>query len=227
VSRRPLSFRIADPEGPPTLDAAGRARSVQAAELALRPETFDAIWSVAGLDRLGRAYWRFLTRITLGLIRVVRTPDADLVVLLIRPAVLLAFGPPDYVLDADHGLITWQIRGGLLSVGNPDPPASTTTTTTTTATTTTAAAANGALRIELRRLERTRLGGCAVRVEISVVGFRPMIARRFGPTAYARTQALVHVFVTHSFMRSLTRTRLASLEIPAEPLPADDSPTPG
>jgi hypothetical protein len=220
VSRRPLSFRIADPEGPPTLDAAGRARSVQAAELALRPETFDAIWSVAGLDRLGRAYWRFLTRITLGLIRVVRTPDADLVVLLIRPAVLLAFGPPDYVLDADHGLITWQIRGGLLSVGNPDPPASTTTTTT-------AAAANGALRIELRRLERTRLGGCAVRVEISVVGFRPMIARRFGPAAYARTQALVHVFVTHSFMRSLTRTRLASLEIPAEPLPADDSPTPG
>jgi hypothetical protein len=225
VSRRPLSIRIADPEGPPTLDAAGRARSVQAAELALRPDTFDAIWSVAGLDRVGRAYWRFLTRITLGLIRVVRTPDADLVVLLIRPAVLLAFGPPDYVLDADHGLITWQIRGGLLSVANPDPPA-----TTTAATPTTAAApapANGVLRIELRRLDRTRLGRCAVRVEVSVVGFRPMIARRFGPTAYARTQALVHVFVTHSFMRSLTRTRLASLEIPAEPLPADDSPTPG
>ncbi len=204
---RPPGFRIVDPEGPPTLDAAGRARSVQAADLPLRPATFAAIFSPDGPDRLARAYWRFLTRITLGLIRVVRTPDAELVVLLGRPAVLLAFGLPDCRLEPDRALITWEIRGGLLAVRQPAGP-------------------DGSLTIDLRRLDRAPLGAHAVRVEVSVAGFRPTIARRFGRTAYALTQARVHVFVTHSFMRWLARARLACPRAPAESRPTAGSPTP-
>ncbi len=203
-------MRIADPDGPPTLDAAGRARSIQAAELTLRPTTFEAIFSPGGLDLVGRAYWRFLTRITLGLVRVIRTPDAELVVLLARPAVLLAFGRPDHVLESDRRLITWQIRGGLLAVRQPgrDPDGA------------------GLLRIEIRPLDRQPSGRPAIRVEVSVVGFRPAIARLFGPTVYARTQARVHVFVTHGFMRSLARARLSCLAPAAEPHRPSTPPSP-
>ena len=48
-------------------------RSVQAAELTLPAERLDEIWTPMHLERLARTYWRFLTRCTLGLIRVAYT----------------------------------------------------------------------------------------------------------------------------------------------------------
>ena len=49
-----------DPEGPPTVDAAGAARSVQAAELTMHEDVLIELWSPEALERLARSYWRFL-----------------------------------------------------------------------------------------------------------------------------------------------------------------------
>ncbi|HEY5198982.1 MAG TPA: hypothetical protein VIJ51_18325 [Solirubrobacteraceae bacterium] len=190
--RRPPNLRIADPEGPPRIDAAGVAHSVQAGELTLDPAAVEAVLSATGLDRLGRFYWRFLQRISLGLIRAVPTPERLLVVLLARPLVLLAFGLPEYRVDVDRGLVRWPIHGGLLARG--DPPEH---------------ARGGLFQIELRRLDRSTVGPASVRIEVAVLDFHPAIARRVGPTVYAFTQARIHVIVTHAFIRSLARIRLA------------------
>jgi hypothetical protein len=189
----PPNVRFADPDGPPTIDAAGRARSVQAAELAIDPARLVPLFSPIGLHRLARTYLRFLSRTTLGLIRAVDTPDAQLVVLLARPAVLLAFGPPDLrLLDPGHGQIAWPIRGGLLAAVAPHRPADA-----------------GVLRIDIRRLDPTAVNPATLRLEVAVLDFLPMLASRFGPALYAATQARIHVVLTHTFMRSLARMRLA------------------
>ena len=61
----------------------------------------DAIWSPLHLERLARTYWRFLSRCTLGLVRVDYTDDARYVVFIRRPFVLLAFRKPEYEMDDD------------------------------------------------------------------------------------------------------------------------------
>ena len=53
--------------------ATGAVRSVQSAEVVLPAERIDAMWSPQYLERLARTYWRFLTRATLGLIRIYYT----------------------------------------------------------------------------------------------------------------------------------------------------------
>src|SRR5690242_17130153 len=56
-------------------DLTGAVRSVQTAELLLDTEALEQIWSPQNLERLARTYWRFLSRVTLGLIRVVYDED--------------------------------------------------------------------------------------------------------------------------------------------------------
>ena len=48
------------------------------------------------LERLARTYWKYLSRVTLGLIRVEYTDTERAVVLLHRPLVLLRFNAPEY-----------------------------------------------------------------------------------------------------------------------------------
>jgi hypothetical protein len=216
---RPPNVRITDPGGRPTIDASGATRSVQAAELTIGQSAVDALWSPAGLDRLGRTYWRFLRRLTLGLIRVIHAPDARvLLVLLARPVVLLAFDPPEYVLADDRRLIRWRIRGGLLvarPAGRPRPPAGSEPAGLLVARPAgrprppAGSEPAGLLEIELRRIRATVPATAAVRLQIAVTGFDPAIARLLGPTVYAATQGRIHVIVTHAFLRSLARTRPA------------------
>src|ERR1039458_2467965 len=60
---------IADPHDATSVDArTGAVRSVQAADLYLPEEAVQEIWTPRALERLARTYWRFLTRVTLGLI---------------------------------------------------------------------------------------------------------------------------------------------------------------
>ena len=82
------------------LDADGACRSVQSADMQMPVAAIDAIWSPMHLERLARTYWRFLSRCTLGLIRVEYTDDARYVVFLRRPLVLLSFARPEYEMDA-------------------------------------------------------------------------------------------------------------------------------
>ena len=74
------------------------------------------IWTPAHLERLARTYWRFLTRITLGLIRVHYSEHERSVVLLARPLRLLTFLAPEYEIDPERGLVRWRIARGLLVV---------------------------------------------------------------------------------------------------------------
>jgi len=48
----------------------GAMRSTQAADLSLPEAALRELWAPMNLERLARTYWRFLTRATLGLIRV-------------------------------------------------------------------------------------------------------------------------------------------------------------
>ena len=80
----------------------------------LPTEALDAIWTPMHLERLARTYWRFLTRVTLGLIRIAYTSQERMVVLLVRPFVLLRFKAPEYEMDDKHGLVRWRIERGVL-----------------------------------------------------------------------------------------------------------------
>ena len=120
LNRRPHGGRpelvvIGDLEDATSLDAAtGAVRSVQKADLVIEQTVLDEIWTPAHLERLARTYWRFLTRVTLGLIRVHYTATGRSVVLLTPPLRLLTFQAPEYEIDPTRGLVRWRIERGLL-----------------------------------------------------------------------------------------------------------------
>src|SRR5271154_3382283 len=106
---------IADLEDATSLDSdTGAGRSVQKADLVIEESALREIWTPAHLERLARTYWRFLTRVTLGLIRVRYSEQERSVVLLARPLKLLSFQAPEYEMDPTRGLVRWRIARGLL-----------------------------------------------------------------------------------------------------------------
>ena len=92
----------------------GSIGSKQEAEVSLPRAELDRIWSAEYLERLAATYWRFLTRFSLGLLRVLYTEDAREVVVVRRPFVLLRFRKPEYEIEPDGGTVTWPIEKGLL-----------------------------------------------------------------------------------------------------------------
>jgi hypothetical protein len=169
--------------------ADGVVRSMQCAEISLSPGNLELLWSAANLENLARTYWLFLTRVTLGLIRVVYGHDERRVVLLARPLTLLRFEPPEYLIEPNHGKVTWKIRDGLLVAR--------------------AGRGSGYLALDVRRLEGQQNGSAKVRIEVEVANFYPAIAAGFSVPVYEATQSSIHVIVTHAFLRSLARLKLA------------------
>src|SRR3712207_1139815 len=94
--------------------ADGSVTTKQGADIHLPQSELDSIWSPEYLERLARTYWRFLTRISLGLIRVLYGPDSREVVLITRPFRLLTFHAPEYDTAPTRGTVTWRIKEGLL-----------------------------------------------------------------------------------------------------------------
>jgi hypothetical protein len=192
VSRRtrlPAEVEIVDPEGAPTIDADGAARSVQAAELTIPVGELVELWTPETLERLARTYWRFLERSSLGLIRVRYSATDRAVVLLCRPFVLIGFDPPEYELGDHRGVVRWQIRHGALVSQRQGH--------------------GGYLQIDVRRLAEPRPGYASIHVEVAVLSFYPSIANALSNRLYAATQSAIHVLVTHGFLRSLARLDLA------------------
>ena len=67
----PAKALIVDLADSTTLDRdSGAVCSVQEADLLVEEAAVRAIWTPVHLERLARTYWRFLTRVTLGLIRI-------------------------------------------------------------------------------------------------------------------------------------------------------------
>jgi hypothetical protein len=138
------------------------------------------------LERLARTYWKYLSRVSLGLIRVRYTDEERAVVLLGRPFVLLRFQPPEYDMGADRGLVRWRIRDGVL-VAQRD---------------------HGYLEIEVDRRPADEPSYVRIHVEVEVSNFYPALSVWVARWFYAQTQSRIHVLVTHGFLRSLARLEL-------------------
>jgi hypothetical protein len=162
----------------------GGVGSKQSAEVTLPRSELQRMWSAEYLERLARTYWRFLSRISLGLLRVLYTEDSSEVVLLTRPFVLLRFKAPVYEIEPDGGTVTWPIDRGLLVARD--------------------GRGRGYLRLSVRRPQSDD-GSNEVTVIVTgeVVNFYPTIAARIGRFIYEQTQLRLHVIVTNAFLRSL------------------------
>jgi hypothetical protein len=197
---------IADPPECRTHDEdTGAVRSVQAADIYLPTAELERIWTPMHLERLARTYWRYLTRVTLGLIRVVYTERERSVVLLFRPLKLLTFHAPEYELDAQRGLVRWRIARGLLVARHGH-------------------GRDGYLQIEVCRGPAREAGEAKLHVEVEVANYYPAIAFRFSRRIYNATQSHIHVIISHGFLRSLARLELAESRVgrlaPDGPAPA-------
>jgi hypothetical protein len=184
---------IADPEQSMVI-ADGAVRSVQAAELTLPHDEVEELWTPVNLERLARTYWRFLTRATLGLIRIHYTERERFVVLLFRPFVLLSFQAPEYELDTDRGVVRWRIEKGVLVSGR-------------------GRGGDGYLEIEVSRRRADEPGSDVIRCAVEVANFYPALASGIANWFYLNTQSRIHVLVTHGFLRSLARLDLADSQI--------------
>ena len=184
-----------------TAPADGSVTTTQAAEVTLPRSELDRIWNAEYLERLAATYWRFLTRVSLGLLRVLYTPDAREIVLLGRPFVLLRFFAPEYEMAENCGTVTWRIKDGVLVQPS--------------------GRGTGYLRISVRRgSERNGSDEITGTVTSEVANFYPLVAgwgwfRKIGRHLYRITQLRIHVILTHAFLRSLARLDLVPSRVGA------------
>lgn len=172
----------------------GAVASVQEAEVTMPAELLEEVWQPEYLERLARAYWRHLTRATLGVVRVVYEEDSRSVVVLSRRLALLRFHAPEYEVSVKEAGVTWRIERGLLVA--------------------TAGREQGFLRIRVRRAGAAdATGAWKLWVRLEVRNFFPWLRgsgrfARFGAWLYGQTQMRIHILVCHAFLRSLGRIEL-------------------
>jgi len=184
--RRIANAVIADPEQHTVIDKGGAVRSIQAANVDMPADELLALWKPVNLERLARTYWKFLSRVTLGIIRVTYTQQERAVVVIGRPLVLLRFHAPEYEITDGRGIVQWRIQDGLLVSKRNE----------------------GYLEIDVRRMESDRQGYSRVHVEVEVANFYPALSTFIARWVYVNTQSRIHVLVTHGFLRSLARLQL-------------------
>ncbi len=191
--RLPAHAVIVSPRRSTVIARDGAVRSLQSAKLTLDAADLDRIWNAANLENLARTYWRFLSRVTLKLIRVIYTEESRRVVLLAPPLTLLRFDAPEYTVEEDHGAVSWRIRDGLLVAR--------------------AGRGCGFLALDVRREPPRPDGREDLLIEVEVANFYPSIAVGFSTPVYEMTQSAVHVLVTHAFLRSLAKLNLARSKV--------------
>jgi len=186
MKRRTGDAVISDLDDRTVMDSRGSVRSIQAATVTTPEGALDALWTPTYLERLARTYWKFLSRVSLGLIRVEYTESERRVVLLRRPFVLLRFRAPEYEITDGRGIVRWRIKDGVLVAKRDE----------------------GYLEIDVRRTDPGKTGYDQAHVEVEVANFYPRIATSVARWAYKATQSRIHVLVTHGFLRSLARREL-------------------
>ncbi len=192
--RLPARAVIVSPRKSTIVARNGAVYSNQSAELTIEADDLARLWNPTNLENLARTYWRFLSRVTLGLIRVVYGENERAVVLLARPFTLLRFEAPEYTMEADRGTVRWRIRDGLLVARR--------------------GRGCGYLALDVRReLAPSEGAPVKLRIEVEVANFYPAIAASFSTPAYEATQNTIHVLVTHSFLRSLATLDLAESRV--------------
>ena len=184
--RRIANAVLADPEEHTVMDASGAVRSIQAANVDMPEDELLALWKPINLERLARTYWKYLSRVTLGIIRVTYTDEERAVVVIGRPLVLLRFHAPEYDISDGRGIVQWRIQDGLLVSKRNE----------------------GYLEIDVKRMESDRQGYARVHVEVEVANFYPALSTFIARWVYVNTQSRIHVLVTHGFLRSLAKLQL-------------------
>src|SRR5829696_511316 len=115
AKRRHAMARVQVAEHPETdSNADGSVTSRNIADVTIPRSEMERMWNTEYLERLARTYWRFLTRVSLGLIQVDYSPDSREIVLVSKPFVLLRFHAPEYDTDPNRGTVTWRIDKGFL-----------------------------------------------------------------------------------------------------------------
>jgi hypothetical protein len=185
----------------------GALGSRQVAEVTVPRAELEKIWRPEYLERLARTYWSFLSRFSLGLIRVLYSEDSRDVVFLRRPFVLLRFHKPEYEYNSDGGTVTWPINRGVLVARR--------------------GRGRGFLRLSVHR-KPAEDGADEVTVVVSseVVNFYPTLATRLSRWIYEQTQLRIHVLVTHAFLRSLANLELEPSRVGALRAAAEAALTP-
>jgi hypothetical protein len=189
----PAQAVIVSPRRSTVVAGDGAVRSVQSAELTMCGGDLDRLLCPESIEKLARTYWRFLSRVTLGLIRVIYGDNERRVVLIARPLTLLRFEAPEYRLEPGHANVRWRIRDGLLVAR--------------------AGRGCGFLALDVRRLDEQPDQRPKLRIEVEVANFYPAIAAGFSMPAYEATQSVIHVLVTHAFLRSLAALDLAKSKV--------------
>ena len=198
--RREAKARVSVVKHPETdSNPDGSVTSRNIADIAVPRAEIERIWNTEYLERLARTYWRFLTRVSLGLIQVEYSKDSREIVLVTKPFVLLRFFAPEYDTAGNRGTVTWRINKGFLVAPR--------------------GRGKGFLRISVERPED--LGPedeVCVRVVSEVANFYPMLAgwgwwARFGAVIYRSTQYAIHNVVTNAFFRSLAKLDLAESKV--------------
>ena len=210
ASEAPTPARVTvlpDPETGP-IDTAHPVKSIQEATVEMPVDVYRRMWKPEYLERLARAYWAFLTKISLGAIRIVYERSSRTVVFISPRLPLLRFRRPDYTIGPGLGQVTWRIERGLLVAPN--------------------GRGQGMLRITVRSTQPDESSDKAcVRVRTEVTNFYPFLRgggwfARIGVQLYSATQVRIHTWVTHGFLRSLAR-----LDLPRSPVgalaPGDES----
>jgi hypothetical protein len=189
----------------------GAVLSVQEAEVTMPRELVAEIWKPEYLERLGRSYWRWLNRATLGMIRVIYTDDARTVVLISARLRLLSFHRPEYETEAGIGSVTWRINRGLLVAREGRD-------------------SGGFLRIRVQRPDEPGPGPGeeTLSVRLEVRNFYPWLRgsgrfARLGAWIYGKTQLRIHVLICNGFLRSLARLELPPSRVGALAGEADAS----
>ena len=197
---RTASVRLVHSRESERVPETGAVASVQEAEVTVSSDLLAELWRPESLERLARAYWAWLSRVTLSLVRVVYEPDSRAVVLFTRRLPLLRFGLPEYDTGPDHGSVTWPILRGVLVARNGRDR-------------------GGFLRIAVYRHEpRADADSETLTVRLEVRNFYPWLRgsgrfARFGAWLYSQTQLRIHVLVCNGFLRSLAALDLPPLRV--------------
>jgi hypothetical protein len=188
---------VKQPETDSNPDGSVTSRNI--ADITVPTTELDRMWNTEYLERLARTYWRFLTRVSLGLIQVEYGADSREIVLVTKPFVLLRFFAPEYETNTDGGAVTWRINKGFLVAPQ--------------------GRGKGFLRIAVeRRDDPSTEGEIELRVVSEVANFYPLLAgwgwwKRIGGVIYRLTQYTIHNIVTNAFFRSLATLDLAESRV--------------
>jgi len=200
---------ILDPGERSRVRPGGAVGSVQEAQIRVPREMLERTWSADNLELLARAYWAFLRRMSLGVIRVLYAPTSRTVAAFGKIP-LLRFGAPIYEAESGRGQVTWPIERGLLVARE--------------------GRGRGSLRVSIERCDRDGIDDAVdaavdtVRLiaRVEVENFYPGIRgrgrfSRFGAWLYAQTQLRIHVLVCTAFLRSIPRLDFSAIDRSAMP----------